>query len=123
MCHAHFHKTCSKQFLKKYRNFAYFKECLNNFDLIKYNPYYKTLAEISNENELKPFANNEPPESIEKLEEYFDILENCKNLTISQYNKAVSEKNLNNGNPLTLQFLNIDENASNFDSSNYNSEI
>ena len=116
MCHAHFHKTCSRQFLKKYRNFAYCKECLNNFDLIKYNPYYETLAEISNENELKPFANDEPPESIEILEEYSNILENCENLTISQYNKAVSEKNLNNGNPLTLQFLNIDGNASNFDS-------
>ena len=88
MCHAHFHKTCSRQFLKKYRNFALCKECLNNFDLIKYNPYYETLAE----NELKPFANNEPPESIEILEEYSNILENCENLTISQYNKAVFRK-------------------------------
>ena len=116
MCHAHFHKTCSRKFLKKYRNFAYCKECLNNFYLIKYNPYYETLAEMCNENELKPFANNEPPESIEILEEYSKILENCENLTISQYNKAVSEKNLSNGNPLTLQFVNIDGNASNFDS-------
>ena len=116
MCHEHFHKTCSKQFLKQYRNFAYCKECLNNFDLIKYDPYYETLAEISNKNEIKSFANDEPPESLEILEEYSNILENCKNLAISQYNKAVSEKKLNNGNPLTLQFLTIDGNASNFDS-------
>ena len=62
MCHEHFHKMCSRQFLKQYRNFTYCKECLNNFDLIKYNPYYETLAEISNENEIKSFANDEPPE-------------------------------------------------------------
>ena len=100
--HAQFHKTCSKQFLKQYLDFAYCKECLDNFDLIKYNPYYETLAEVSNKNEIRSFANDEPPESVEILEEYSNMLENCKNLTISQYNKAVSEKNLNNGNPLTL---------------------
>ena len=81
---------------------------------MKYNPYYELLEENKDHDDTK-FSHNEPIESMEIIEEYSSILENCKNFTISQYNETVSRKMDSIKNLLTINFLNIDGNATNFD--------
>ena len=81
---------------------------------MKYNPYYELLEENKDYEDAK-FNHNEPIESMEIIEEYSNILENCKNFIISQYNETVSRKMDSIKNPLAINFLNIDGNATNFD--------
>ena len=104
----------SRKVLKLHQNVFYCKQCLSSFDLMKYNPFYKLLEENKDHDDTK-FSHNEPIESMEIIEEYSSILENCKNFTISQYNETVSRKMDSIKNPLTINFLNIDGNATNFD--------
>ena len=115
-CSMVYSKTCSRKVLKLHRNVFYCKECLISFDLMKYNPFYELLeVEESKDHGDTKFSHNEPIESMEIIEEYSSILENCKNFTISQYNETVSMKMDSIKNPLTINFLNIDGNVTNFD--------
>ena len=60
---------------------------------MKYNPYYELLeVEENKDHDDTKFSHDEPIESMEIIEEYSSILENCKNFTISQYNETVSMK-------------------------------
>ena len=99
-----------------YRDKAYCKECLKSFDSIKYNPFYDRLKTSADDND-KPFLNNSIctcSDTIETLSSLSMLLENCTNESIEPFNEKLTSHQ-EHKNSLSCKFVNIDGNASNFD--------
>ena len=108
MCDYAYHQKCAKLCTKTFRNKPYCVNCLDVFEIIKYNPYYDTIVEITDD--MDSMHNDEPIESIDILEDMSCVLEACKPYCIQEFNEQHSP-------PKTFgcffgSFLNIDGNAS-----------
>ena len=117
-CKCKYHKTCSKKQTSLYRHNAYCNQCLKAFDIIKYNPFYDTLK-TSADDANKPYLNNLiSHETIETLSSLSMLLENCTTESIESLNENFKSHNEQKHEKSVSfnKFLNIDGNASNFDS-------
>ena len=112
MCDYAYHQKCSKLCTKTFRNKPYCVNCLDVFEIIKYNPYYDTIVEITDD--MDSMHNDEPIESIDILEDMSCVLEACKPYCIQEFNEQHSPPKT--FGCFSYSFLNIDGNASNFDS-------
>ena len=109
MCNNILHKKCkSENNIVKFREQTYCISCINTNDIIRYNPFYQASHFASN-----GLIDEEPVNYIESLATSSTILENCHSYSIQELN---TNPLLDNNNVLSTFFLNIDGNASNFDS-------
>ena len=114
-CNSIFHKICAKNHTQMYRNQLYCKTCIEIHEILRYNPFFDTLKEISENHDSIFLAENEPHDSFEILEPMSTILENCKQYTIDEFCKFGSQADSKPENSFSCHFLNIDGNASSFD--------
>ena len=116
-CKCKYHKTCPKKQTSLYRHNAYCNQCLKSFDIIKYNPFYDTLK-TSADDANKPYLNNViSHDTIETLSCLSMLLENCTTESIESLNENFKPHNeQKHEKSVSFKFLNIDGNASNFDS-------
>ena len=112
MCDYAYHQKCAKLCTKTFRNKPYCVNCLDVFEIIRYNPYYDTIVEITDD--MDSMHNDEPIESIDILEDMSCVLEPCKPYCIQEFNEQHSPPKT--FGCFSCSFLNIDGNASNFDS-------
>ena len=118
MCNVRIHLKCTRGGAITVRGKLYCEICVNIHDPKKYNPFYETLESISSDNDYNHF-DNEPKESLDILESLSSTLESCKAYSIQEFNKYISlPKTRITGDSKTISchFLNIDGNATNFDS-------
>ena len=108
------HKKCAKTSkYKVFRNKNYCLSCTKLHELIRYNPFFDILA-----NQDDKFFEDEPPEYIQTIQEFSDILENCRGYSKAQFHELTSkiEKEQSSLNKIfSTYFLNIDGNFTNFD--------
>ena len=109
-CDSRCHWYCAKNYLTNYRGQSYCRVCLKQKDLIKYNPYFEINSYNIDDNEKTHFHNRISSDATEVLSPLNDIMENCTINDIDMFNKGCFPSN-----SLKFQFLNIDGNASNFD--------
>ena len=118
MCNIPFHPKCAKSCTRTFRDKPYCGNCLEIHEIERYNPYYDTITEITDNLDSKHY-NDDPVESIDILEDMPCILESCKAYTVQEFNKrnSTSKSNTNiNLDTFSCKFTNIDGNATNFDS-------
>ena len=118
MCNVRIHLKCTRGGAITVRGKMYCEICVNIHDPKKYNPFFETLESISSDNDYNHF-DNEPKESLDILESLSSTLESCKAYSIQELNKYISlPKTRITGDSRTISchFLNIDGNATNFDS-------
>ena len=112
MCDNAYHQKCAKLCTKTFRKKPYCVNCLDVLEIIKYNPYHDTIMEITDD--MDSMHNDEPIESIDILEDMSCVLEACKPYCIQEFNEQHSPSKT--FGCFSCSFLNIDGNASNFDS-------
>ena len=130
MCNIPFHPKCAKSSTRTFSDKLHCENCLEIHEIERYNPYYDTITEITDNLDSKHF-NDDPVECIYILEEMSCILESCKAYTVIQqtklkqtkqtqeFNKRNSTSKSNTNIKLdtfSCKFTYIDENATNFDS-------
>ena len=104
------HWYCAKNSLTMYRGQSCCRECLKQKYLIRYNPYFEVNSYDIDDNEKTHFHNRISSSATEFLSPLSDIMENCTINDIDTFNKECFPND-----SLKFQFLNIDGNASNFD--------
>ena len=109
-CESRCHWYCAKNSLTMYRGQSYCRECLKQKDLIRYNPYFEVNSYDIDDNEKTHLHNRISSSATEFLSPLSDIMENCTINDIDTFNKECFPND-----SLKFQFLNIDGNASNFD--------
>ena len=118
MCNAQIHLKCTKGGAITVRGELYCEICVNIHDPKKYNPFYETLESITSGSDCSHF-DDEPKESLDMLESLSSTLESCKAYSIHEFNKYISQPKTQittNSKVISCHFLNIDGNATNFDS-------
>ena len=108
VCDYAYHQKCAKLCTKTFRNKPYCVNCLDVFEIIKYNPYYDTIVEITDD--MDSMHNDEPIESIDILEDMSCVSEACKPYCIQEFNEQHSPPKT--FGCFSCSFLNIDGNAS-----------
>ena len=112
MCDYAYHQKCAKLCTNTFRNKPYCANCIDVFEIIKYNPYYDTIVEITDD--MDSIHNDEPIESSDMLEDMSCVLEACKPYCIQEFIEQHSPPKT--FGCFSCSFLNIDLNARNFDS-------
>ena len=108
-CDRILHKKCkTTDNILMFRDKSYCNYCINNSDIIRYNPFYQP-PHFNDEG----LHDEEPISYIESISTSSSILENCQSLSINQLNKVLPNES---NNYFSACFLNIDGNYSNFDS-------
>ena len=107
-CTSTFHKQRDQRQLTFYRKNPYCLSCLKNKDILKYNPYYEVLETSDNESEKLYLQNQYSNEDLQTISPFSDILENCEIHSIESL-PIKADKRM-----LSFKFINIDGNASNF---------
>ena len=118
MCNAQIHLKCTKNGAITVRGELYCEICVNIHDPKKYNTFYETLESITSGSGCSHF-DDEPKESLDMLESLSSTLESCKAYSIHEFNKYISQPKTQittNSKAISCHFLNIDGNATNFDS-------
>ena len=110
-CNCIIHKRCTTtENVIKFRGATYCKSCYNSKDIVRYNPFYQSPNFSHNDQ-----FDDEPVDYIESVNTIHNILENCTTFSTSHLNSNVLPSD-NQRNFLSTFFLNIDGNATNFDS-------
>ena len=105
------HVNCSKKDgFKSFRNKTYCRRCILSDDILRYNPFYDIL-----DNQDDQFFENEPSEYIQSIQEFSEILENCKNYSKDKFNDLTDNIEKAHKNIFSTYFLNVDGNKTNFD--------
>ena len=112
LCNNAYYQKCAKLCTKAFRNKPYCVNCLDVFEIIKYNPYYDTIMEITDD--MDSMHNDEPIESIDILEDMSCVLEACKPYCLQEFNEQHPPSKT--FGCFSCSFLNVDGNVSNFDS-------
>ena len=92
-----------------YRKNPYCDNCLKSNDILRYNPFHDVLEVITGESEKIYSLDHYANEDLHTISPLHDVLENCQIRSIDSL-QINSDKNV-----LSFKFLNIDGNASNFD--------
>ena len=108
-CNCIIHKKCQTAAnVIKFRDFSYCYVCIENQDIVRYNPFYQAPHFANND-----MLDDEPVNYIESLNAASNILENCQTYSKHQFNTlSLTWKNKPH---LSTLFLNVDGNYSNFD--------
>ena len=110
-CNCIIHKKCTTNTILKFRDVTYCKLCCDRKDIVRYNPFYQH----SNFNHNEQF-DDEPVDYIQSVNTIHNILENCHTYTTNHLNSHILPCSNDQENYLSTFFLNIDGNATNFDS-------
>ena len=92
-----------------YRKNPYCHNCLKRKDILRYNPFHDVLEVITVESEKIYSLDHYANEDLHTISPLHEILENCQIRSIDSL-QMNSDKSA-----LSFKFLNIDGNASNFD--------
>ena len=110
-CNCIIHKKCTtSDTVLKFRDATYCKLCCDGKDIVRYNPFYQPPRFSHNDQ-----FDDEPVDYIQSVNTIYNILENCKTYTTSHLNTNILPSD-DQRNFLSTFFLNIDGNATNFDS-------
>ena len=109
-CKSGCHWYCAKNCFKLHRGQSYCRDCLKQKDLIRYNPYFEVNSHDDVDNEKTHFHNTISSSVKEILSPLSDIMEKCTINDVHTFNNKSFPMNSH-----TFKFLNIDGNASNFD--------
>ena len=110
-CNCIIHKKCTTNNILKFRDATYCKLCCDRKDIVRYNPFYQH----SNFNHNEQF-DDEPVDYIQSVNTIYNILENCHTYSTKHLNSDILPPSDDQENYLSTFFLNIDGNATNFDS-------
>ena len=106
-CDTIMHNRCrTPENVIKFRDNMYCKKCIDQNDIIRYNPFYQAPHFDNN-----GLLDDEPINFIESLRTSSNILESCNSYSIQELNSRI----LCDDNRFSTCFLNIDGNSSNFD--------
>ena len=114
-CNKKYHSHCAKNKMVSHRGSMYCHLCLVNKDIAKYNPFYDVLTRNIIETEKTYAQNQSCYHEVDSISTLSNVLENCSINSIEEFNASVTPQETNQSNYLSLKFLNIDGNASNFD--------
>ena len=111
-CDCIMHKKCkTTSNIIKFREQTYCSNCIELYDIIRYNPLYQPPHLSRNE-----FLDDEPLEYVESLDTISQILENCCQYSFSELNTKIRAlPSSPNKKIFSTYFFNIDGNATNFD--------
>ena len=110
-CDCILHKKCkSNANMKHFRGDNFCTTCLENRDIVRYNPLYQPPHLSTDE-----VFDDEPVDYIQSLDHISQTLENCATYSISQFQSLISSPPPPDKMHLSSFFLNIDGNSSNFD--------
>ena len=87
----------------------------SNKDVAKYNPFYELLNRNMDETEKTFVQNQSCYHEVDSLSILSNVLENCSINSVEEFNVSATPQEKNTSKYLSLKFLNIDGNASNFD--------
>ena len=109
-CNCMIHKKCRTNLnIINFRDETYCQKCCDDQDIVRYNPFYQPPHFENND-----LLDDEPIDYIHSIGIISNILETCKTFNISQLNSSILSSIQKNF--LSTLFLNIDGNATNFDS-------
>ena len=109
ICGSNYHQHCSKKELVIHRGNSYCRPCLKIKDVIKYNPFYDVIETYSEEMDKVYFQNQNFTDNIDNMYPLSNVLEGCRIDTIDLLSIKTAKQSL------SCKFINIDGNASNFD--------
>ena len=111
-CDSIIHKKCkTRDNISTFRDKTYCSNCINNHDIIRYNPFYHAPHFANND-----FLDSEPQDYIESIDTISSTLENCQTLSTPQFNHLMAHSShTKKGNIFSSYFRNIDGNSTNFD--------
>ena len=109
-CDSKYHSCCTKNNIAYHRGSCYCHPCLKQKDLLKYNPYFEAMKHYVDDTEKTYLQNQISSYEIETLSPLYDIMETCEVYSIQEIESKPAHKN-----SIAYKFLNIDGNASNFD--------
>ena len=114
-CDRIFHKICNRKskYLLPFRSSFFCKDCLDCYDIIKYNPFFELITTSNSDD--KPYNDTEPVEYLESIQEISDILESCKIFNRSEFSRLHAELSSEKSDLFSTYFHNIDGNQANFD--------
>ena len=111
-CNCIIHKKCkTADNILMFRGATYCKTCCDKNDIVRYNPFYQPPCFNHNDQ-----FDEEPIDYIQSVNTIHNILENCNTYTTSHLNSHILPHSSGQKNHLSTFFLNIDGNATNFDS-------
>ena len=116
-CNGELHARCSKKFIVHHRNKTFCFDCLKTFDIMKYNPFYEIITAPAEDIEKFYNSNQISTDALDTIYPLSEILENCTVNSVEDFNNlSTSLRNYkDNKDMLSYKFLNIDGNASNYD--------
>ena len=109
ICGSYYHQHCSKKQLVLHRGNSYCRTCLKVQDVIKYNLFYDVIETYTEDLDKVYFQNQNFTDNIENIYPLSNVLEICRIDTIDSLSIDSAKKSL------SCKFINIDGNASNFD--------
>ena len=109
-CLMKFHNACAKSTIVAHCNVFYCTSCLRPKDILRYNPYLDVINNDKDDDEKIYLQNIDSPDTAEILSFCSDVMENCTIDTIKKFSELNIPKHAT-----TYKFLNIDGNASDFD--------
>ena len=111
-CDCIMHKKCkTTSNIVKFREQTYCANCIEIYDIIRYNPLYQPPHLSRNE-----FLDDEPLAYVESLDTISQILESCSQYSFSELNTKIRTlPSSPNKKLFSTYFYNIDGNATNFD--------
>ena len=107
ICGSNYHQHCSK--MQLHRGNSYCRPCLKLNDVIRYNPFYDIIETYSEELDKVYFPNQNFTDNIDNMYPLSNVLESCLTDTIDSISIKTAKQSL------SCKFINIDGNASNFD--------
>ena len=115
-CDLIFHSLCLNEF-KIFRDKIYCSTCISNHDIVRYNPFYTSNR---SDDQHDRFYNDDVTDFTDTFDNASQILEECKQYTITEANlvlktKSMALNNEKNLHPFSNLFFNIDGNETNFD--------
>ena len=112
-CENKYHTHCTKPRMTNHRGSTYYHACLVNTDIVKYNPFYELLTRNIDETEKTYIQNRSCYHEVDSLSTPSDVLENCSINSIESLNASILSQEKDRY--MSMKFVNIDGNASNFD--------
>ena len=109
-CDTIMHKKCA--FESKYKLFRenwYCPDCLDNYDIVKYNPFLEILNHHETDDKY------DKSDFIESSNKISNVLETCKSYKSCDFKNIISTHEITNDTHISTYFQNIDGNKSNFD--------